>query len=138
MWSNYADCHKGFCVEFIRSSQNILGNIDITNPVIYSCNFLSPSPFSDEGRNSSFDDLFLTKSKEWSYEKEWRLINEKGDITLPLPGDISAIIFGLKMPLKNKKTIKNIFAGNPNIIYRQAEKVPNSFKLKIVDCESNN
>jgi len=138
MWSHYADCHKGFCVEFVRNPENLLGNIEITNPVIYSCNFPSPSPFSDEGRNSSFDDLFLTKSKDWSYEKEWRLINEKGDIALPLPGNISAVIFGLKMSSMNKKTIRNIFSDNPNIIYKQAEKVPNSFKLKIVEHESNN
>ncbi len=138
MWSHYTDKRTGFCVEFVRSPQNQLGNIEITNPVIYSCHCPSPFLFSDEGRKRIFDDLFLTKWKGWSYEREWRLINEKGDIKLPLPGDISAIIFGLKMPLQNKETIKNIFAGNPNIIYRRAEKVPNSFKLKIVDCESNN
>ena len=134
MWSHYSDCHRGFCVEFVRSSQNLLGNIETTNPVIYSCNYPSPSPFSDEGRRHIFDDLFLTKSTDWVYENEWRLINEEGDIALPLPGDISAIIFGLKMPSQNKATIKNILSDNPNIIYRQAEKVANSFKLKIVNC----
>ena len=137
MWSNYADSHKGFCVEFVRNTNNLLGNIEVTNPVIYSCDFPSPSPFSDEGRNNCFDDLFLTKSKDWAYEKEWRLINEKGDFLLPFPGDISAIIFGLKMSSRNKETIKNIFADNPDIIFKQAEKVPNSFKLKIVECKSN-
>jgi len=54
-----------------------------------------------------------------------------------LPGDISAIIFGLQMPTQNKETIRNILSDNSKIIYRQAEKVPNSFKLKIVDCEAN-
>ena len=137
MWSHYADCHKGFCVEFIRNQNNLLGDLNVTNPVTYSCSFPSPSPFSDEGRNSFFDDLFLTKSKDWAYEKEWRLINEEGDIPLPFQGYISAIIFGLKMSSRHKKTIRNIFAGNPNIIYKQAEKVPHSFTLKIVECESN-
>jgi hypothetical protein len=137
MWSRYADCHRGLCIEFIRNPQNDLGNIEKTNPVNYSCNYPSPSPFSDEGRDRSFDDLFLTKSIEWKYEKEWRLINEEGDIELPLPGDISAIIFGLNMPPQNKATIQNILANNPNVIYRQAEKAPNQFKLKIVDCKPN-
>ena len=77
------------------------------------------------------------KSKDWTYEKEWRLINEKGDFLLPFPDYISAIIFGLKMSSQNKETIKNIFADNPDIIFKQAEKVPNSFKLKIVECKSN-
>jgi hypothetical protein len=134
MWSHYADCHKGFCVEFMRIPQNILGNIEITRPVKYKHEFPSPNPFSDEGRKKSFDDLFFTKSIDWAYEKEWRLINEEGDIALQLPGEISAIIFGLQMPTQNKETIKNILSDDSNIIYRQAEKVLNSFKLRIVDC----
>ena len=81
--------------------------------------------------NHTSDGLFYFFERE---EKEWRLINEEGDIALSLPVDISAIIFGLKMPSQNKATIKNILSDNPNIIYRQAEKVANSFKLKIVDC----
>lgn len=137
MWSHYAESHNGFCVEFIRHSNNLLGDIDVTNPVTYSCNFPSPTPFSDEGRNSCFDDLFLTKSKDWAYEKEWRLINEEGDILLPFPGDISAIIFGLKMSSGHKQTIRTILADNHNITYKQAEKVPNSLNLKIVECDSN-
>jgi Protein of unknown function (DUF2971) len=137
MWSHYTDGHKGFCVEFVRNPNNLLGDTDVTNPVTYSCNFPSPSPFTDEGRNSCFDDLFLTKSKDWAYEKEWRLINEEGDIMLPFPGDISAIIFGLKMSSRHKETIRSIFSRNANIIYKQAEIVPNSFNLKIVECESN-
>lgn len=134
MWSHYADSHNGFCIEFVRTPKNSLGNIDVTNPVIYSFDFPSPSPFSEKGRNKCFDDLFLTKSKGWSYEKEWRLINEKGDVLLPFPGDISAIIFGLKMSSRNKNTIRNIFSEDSDIIFKQAEKIPNSFKLKIVEC----
>jgi len=51
---------------------------------------------------------------------------------MPFPGDIAAIIFGLKMPSRHKETIRNIFAVNLNIIYKQAEKIPDSFNLKIV------
>ena len=134
MWSHYADNHRGFCIEFVRKPDNLLGDIEATNPVIYNCYFPTPAPFSDEGRNKCFDDLFLTKYKDWAYEKEWRLVNEKGDILLPFPGDISAIIFGLEMSPIHKDTIRNIFSDNPNIIFKQAEKIPNSFKLKIVEC----
>ncbi|MBW2674305.1 MAG: DUF2971 domain-containing protein [Deltaproteobacteria bacterium] len=106
MWSHYTNNHKGFCVEFVRSSQNQLGDIERTNPAVYTCHYPIVDLFSDEGKKRSYDDLFLTKWKGWSYEREWRMINEEGDIALPLPGDISAVIFGLKMPLQNKETIK--------------------------------
>jgi hypothetical protein len=134
MWSQYADHHKGFCVEFSRTPQNCLGDIDKTNPVIYSCAYPTLSPFSDRGMSESFD-LLLTKFIEWKYEAEWRLINDVGDIELPLPGDISAIIFGLKMPLEHRKRIKNILSNNPEIVCKKAEKVQNQFRLEIVDCE---
>lgn len=133
MWAHYADNHKGFCIEFERSSQNDLGDYEKTRDVKYRPDYPTISPLSPY----AFDLKFFTKAIDWKYEKEWILINEKGDIALPLPGDISAIIFGLKMSSQNKTTIKNILFDNPNIMYRQAEKVPNSFKLKIVYCESN-
>jgi len=133
MWSHYSDNHKGFCIEFVRSSKNDLGDYEKTRRVKYRPDYPIISPLSPD----AFDQKFFTKAIDWKYEKEWRLIEEKGDIALPLPVDISAIIFGLKMSSQNKTTIKDILSDNPNIIYRQAEKVPNSFKLKIVDCESN-
>jgi hypothetical protein len=81
--------------------------------------------------------LFFTKAKGWEYEKEWRMLNEIGDVLKPLPGDISAVIIGLEMPCDHRATIKNILSKTPEIKYRKTEKVLNQFKLKIVDCESN-
>ena len=79
--------------------------------------------------------------------KKWHLVSdgcsrcskpsddEKGDIELPLPGDISAIIFGLNMHQAERKKIKNIFSEDQEIIYLQAIKVKNKFKLEIVGAE---
>jgi hypothetical protein len=133
MWSHYSNCHTGFCVEFVRSPENTLGDTEITNPVIYNYDYPKPNPFSDEGRKKCFDLIFLTKSIEWCYEKEWRIVNEEGDILLPLPGNISSVIFGLNMPYGNKVTIRNILAGDGNICFRQVEKTTDSFKLRVVE-----
>jgi len=35
MWSHYADQHHGFCIEFVRSPDNLLGDIERTRPVDY-------------------------------------------------------------------------------------------------------
>jgi hypothetical protein len=133
MWSHYGDHHKGFCIEFLRSPENDLGELEKTRPVTYNCVYPTPDPTEEK----CYDELFFTKAKGWAYEKEWRMLNdEKGDVLLPLPGAITAIIFGLKMPSQHRATIKNILAKNPEIKYQRAEKVPKQFKLKIVDCES--
>lgn len=134
MWSHYADCHKGFCIQFVRSSENDLGNIEKTRPVSYSCEYPSPDPYTEDGMERVYDDLFFTKAKGWKYEKEWRMLNKQGDIELPLPDDISAIIFGLNMPETQRKTIKNIFSDEQKIKYLQAIKVKNKFELEIIAC----
>ena len=133
MWSHYADHHKGFCIEFLRSPGNDLGNIDMTRPATYSCVYPAPD-FTDE---KFYDDLFFTKAKGWEYEREWRMLNDKGgDILEPLSVPITAVIIGLRMPCQHRATIKNILSKNPEIKYRKTEKVPKEFRLKIVDCES--
>ena len=129
MWSHYADNHKGFCIEFVRSSQNDLGDYEKTRRVRYRPDYPSISPLSTD----AFDLKFFTKALDWKYEKEWRLVNEEGNIEKPLPGDISAIIFGLRMAERHKETIKNIMTDIPNIRYRQSTKMPNQFKLKVID-----
>lgn len=135
MWSHYADHHRGFCIQFVRNPKNQLGNIEMTRPVSYSCEYPSPDPYTENGMERVYDELFFTKAKGWEYEKEWRMLNEEGDIELPIPGDISAIIFGLNMPKPQRKTVKNILSDRHEIKYLQAIKVKNKFELEIIDAE---
>ena len=135
MWSHYSDCHRGFCIQFVRSSENDLGNIEKTRPVSYSCEYPSPDSYTENGMEGIYDELFFTKAKGWGHEKEWRMLNEKGDIELPIPDDISAIIFGLKMLTPQRKTVKNILSDRHKIKYLQAIKVKNKFELEIIDAE---
>ena len=131
MWSHYAESHRGFCVEFIRNSQNDLGDYEKTRRVQYSSDYPTVSPLSPD----AFDLKFFTKSKDWKYEKEWRLINEEGNVRKPFPGDISAIIFGLNMPEPQRKAIKNILFERNKIEYLQAIKVKNKFDLEIINAD---
>ena len=133
MWSHYADYHRGFCIQFVRSPENELGDIERTRPVSYSREYPSPHPFVKNGMERLYDELFFTKAKGWAYEKEWRMLNDKGDIPLPLPGDISAIIFGLNMPKEHQKTIKNLMSDDQGIKYLKAIKVENKFELDIIE-----
>ena len=36
MWSHYANGHRGFCIEFERTSNSLLGDDDWTGPVSYA------------------------------------------------------------------------------------------------------
>lgn len=135
MWSHYANQHKGFCIGFVRKNDNLLGDINKTQPVQYNCNYPEVVPLDESGNynHSIFTKMLFTKAKNWEYEKEWRLVYDEGDKEEPLPADISTLIFGLKMPEEHKATIRNILTGHLNIQYQQATEEEYQFRLKIVN-----
>jgi hypothetical protein len=136
MWSHYADKHRGFCVRFARNANNRLGDVEYTRPVLYSCDYPSPDPYSVAGRERSYDQWFFTKAKCWGYEKEWRMLNDEGDKELPVAEftTITGIIFGLSMPKAHRETVRRILSDKKEIEFLEAVKVPNKFELEIVQC----
>lgn len=103
MWSHYSDCHRGYCLIFEAS--DIIGR---AMEVSYSYNH----PVIDYFNTSKIERtkmVFLTKYKDWSYEKEFRLIDhEKGPGLLEYPKELlKGIIFGLRMPAGDKEKIRN-------------------------------
>lgn len=134
LWSHYADNHKGFCIEFLRSPNNNLGNNEITLPVEYCIKF----PFIKLGEVKRNNEKWImkaltTKAKDWEYEKEWRLFYKKCNVLERLPAPISGIIFGSRMKVQHKKTIKNVLKNEPNIKFMQAKKSKGKYSLDIVN-----
>jgi hypothetical protein len=92
MWGHYCDCHAGFALQFDTNHAFFQGRLakvhyDNERPKI----------------NDPFPGLSipLTKNEEWTYEKEWRIVQEVST-TMPyyevLPVEsIKAIYFGLRM-----------------------------------------
>jgi hypothetical protein len=127
MWSHYADYHRGFCIEFKRSPGNPLGS---TQPVQY---------VKEYPRVNYFDDLpggiakriILTKADDWSYEEEWRGIQNANTKVRYTDDMMTGIIFGLRMPNQHKRKIHQIFKGKKHMIFYQAELMPRKFKLAI-------
>ena len=83
MWAHYANCHRGICVEYNLFKINQQLNFTAV-PVIYSeqrtCfNLLDPQ--QQHIKNDAWKLLLqslTSKSPEWSYEKEWRIIRDNG------------------------------------------------------------
>ena len=73
MWAHYADQAKGFVVvfenldKFFRGDET--GSLNITKRVDYTEEFLGMT-FDP----STQDRLFFSKLKDWSYEREWRVV----------------------------------------------------------------
>lgn len=82
--------------------------------------------------DEAIDNIIFTKSFDWRYEKEFRvLISRNGLIPFDL-NSISSIIFGTKC-LKGdiEKTIALIKKSNLSINYHRCELAKEKFKLEI-------
>ena len=76
MWAHYANSHKGFCIGY--KFEDIINKFGINIlPVIYSEEY---SVIRSYKMFEDYDEFFLdewrSKSIEWSYEKEWRLVGD--------------------------------------------------------------
>jgi len=117
MWAHYADGHKGFCVEYDFSSEFRKQMVSF-NRVHYDAVDLSKEKIS-------ITEAFATKSKEWKYENEVRLISynfgTEGDydtVFLDDQSSISAIYFGLKCSEERISIIKTMLKGRGIKMYQ--------------------
>lgn len=106
MWSHYSDAHAGFCIEYrVRKEQLAQdagsGHLFFQQQVQYVSALpeicLSEVLFSP---HQVLCRLLATKSIEWAYEREWRLIHcRQSHAYVPLPAgmEISALIGGIRM-----------------------------------------
>ncbi|MCK5738257.1 DUF2971 domain-containing protein [bacterium] len=128
MWSHYADYHKGFCIQFNRSSGNPLR---VTQPVEYVKEYPYFNYFDDLPGNIA-KKIILTKFWDWHYEEEWRGIQRANTEVQYTDDMISGIIFGLWMHDKHKSEIYRIFKNRKYMTFYQAQLIPRKFKLETI------
>jgi hypothetical protein len=135
MWAHYADCHRGFVLEFDTEDEEFqkLGDLykviySKERPVLVIVNGITV-------------DIYLHKSPEWEYECEYRLlrtlqacerrsISNVGDLFfVPMPRScVKAVYLGNRMDPTTAKQISGIMAGTPAELH-QTELHLHEFKL---------
>lgn len=104
MWGHYASSHQGFVIEF-DVSHSLFGPKELAG-ITYS----KERPLAEAAEQLQHQQILLTKSSEWSYESEHRLIKplknlnqamrrdkkEKHCVDLPFDA-VKAIYFGCKV-----------------------------------------
>ena len=133
MWSHYATNHRGVCLEFSKNN----GLIGRAWPVRYRKTY--PEWLPQTAMESALD-LVLTKSMDWCYEREFRVIATSLDgptklhdnyVLLP-PGALTAIIVGCESN-DFAEILDLVKAHAPGVKVRRAARVPNHYQLAIVD-----
>lgn len=160
MWSHYANNHSGLVIAFDethefftarRSEPDEIGGLHKINYTIERPTFdVLVEPNLEEPR-VWMEKLFFTKSREWEYEQEWRMVkslkdatkvieNTEGNIhlySLP-PTCITGIILGQKMTANARSEIIE-FVGNDNryshAAISEALSSGRDYKIEIVPIE---
>ena len=80
MWAHYANNHRGICVEYDLLEINKILNFTAI-PIIYSKERACFNSFDPQTIENDAMKLFIesisSKSPEWNYEKEWRIIRDQ-------------------------------------------------------------
>lgn len=145
MWAHYADFHRGFLVEFKipveEYGQRISESYEeylVPQPVNYVDNRpvykIAINDYSD-----SFENIYLSKSKDWSYESEERVISRSrgpGIHKYKRNEILCSVIAGIKMESKNFQLLKNDIqeindSCGLNVDLYQAVQSVNEYKLLV-------
>ena len=138
MWSHYAGKHHGICLEF--STANML--FSKAGEVRYLKEYPRWVPCDVNDQPGRVMELILTKSSDWCYEKEYRLISIDpppsssflqlhGEFFRLPDGALKSIIMGCEADHKNIAALVKELA--PTLPIKRAVRSPNLYKLEIVD-----
>lgn len=129
MWSHYGGQHRGFCLEFNTAYEPC----NKLRKVTYSTTIpeISVSRIMVDKDHEHVLDLFCTKSSDWAYEKEWRVIHQNaGTVFTYEPAALNAIYFGAKMTDQDIDMLCLILYGqNPDVKLFRGYRSPTEYKI---------
>jgi hypothetical protein len=73
MWAHYAEHHRGFLIGF-NGGGRILDDGLVARLPLDAMSYCHHRPSADRVKHLSDQKLYFTKSSEWAYEQEWRLV----------------------------------------------------------------
>ena len=136
MWSLYADDHKGAVIEFHAQLEDSV--FLVAQRVRYESTIpvFTLEMVKERRTDELFEMITLTKSTDWEYEKEWRVVTAMRDkskdceiLRFP-PEEVAAIYFGCRTTDECKKEIIEITNDKyPDAKIYQARKHEREFSL---------
>lgn len=141
MWSHYSSHHRGICLEFDTNDPYFRDAYEVE----YRKEFptLDISELSSQDPAKKLSKVLLTKSSDWSYESEYRILAREGDVkaapaNYPVtkddflslkPGALTAIIIGCRADVKTITDLVKRYA--PNLPLKRAIQAGDSYTLSI-------
>lgn len=138
MWAHYADKHKGVCIAFRAELLHNFFNLHIF-PVEYTSTY--PKVNFMKNHNKAINQILTTKSDNWKYEQEYRLVFEMRGAA-PFPKEaIFEVCFGLNTSdneiLETIRFMRANGLGLPSVGFFKAQMDDVSYKVTYVQCNAS-
>jgi hypothetical protein len=134
MWAHYADAHRGICIGFRTAACAALRS---ARPITYqrklpNCRI----GFEDREANK----IFLTKSTDWEYEQEWRVLQSTESEAFPyisLPrNSIATVIVGVRITEDDVRWIQDwirFFGGRIKLLQSEFSSTNYEMEIELYD-----
>lgn len=140
LWSHYAEAHTGICLGFSTHKTDFGEAME----VYYSKNLATVDLF-DREHETNLRAMALTKSDEWRYEQEFRLVSEEPTPSgmLPVndhlyvfdPACLAEVIMGCNISTEDEDFVRTMVAlSSSTIRLQKAVRSEHRFALDIVDA----
>ena len=97
MWSHYGDQHRGICIGYSAPADVQLDPVSYGGARSIKASVIRNMVDGDAAAARAVDQaVLLKKARDWRYEREWRLIGERGLHDSPL--ELEEVVFGMRCP----------------------------------------
>ena len=129
MWSHYSDKHKGVCLKF-----DLLADVEFfIDSLVVEYHHECPKYNYIKNREGLGQFLFRTKSIDWTYENEIRVVKRGHGFYKFNKDSLVEIIFGAKTPNSERNEIIKLIneLKYDNIVFKSSKISELEFKLEI-------
>lgn len=127
MWSHYASSHTGFCIGFDDKILNSINTWQCQGTVTYT-DSVPVFNYYTQKQEDYIRSIFLNKSTNWKYEKEWRIVTDGHGIKKFDKSLVKEIIIGCKAPSELDQYVRLLIDSQISIFHMID--IPNKYELK--------
>jgi hypothetical protein len=112
MWSHYGDQHKGICIGYAapENATADLHKITYGGSRLIEASAVAAMLDGNDAARQKVDQAVLTrKARDWSYEREWRLIGPRGLQNSSL--ELEEVVFGMRCSREVKFAVVKALAN---------------------------
>ena len=132
LWSHYGDEHRRVCIGYsLRDNvRTELAKVGYGGSRLVRASTVAAMLEDDESAQKQVDDaMLLRRGAGWSYEREWRLIGDRGRQNSSL--ELEEIIFGCRFEGIVDLALFKVFEGRqPPVVFHRMREVAGSFDLE--------